>query len=107
MLAYVCIDFGFWNKIFGIEGQADRVWRAGAEAMLAATLLVFLFAYLNLSRWHVRASHIAAGWLIFLVALIGLAIYDPAVAAGVARISLATDRRASASCSSSICDAWL
>jgi diguanylate cyclase (GGDEF)-like protein/PAS domain S-box-containing protein len=90
VLAYVCIDFGFWNKIFGVEGQADRIWRASAEAVLAATLLVFLFAYLNLSRWHVRASHIAAGWLIFLVALIGLSIYDPAVAAGVARISLAT-----------------
>jgi len=42
------------------------------------------------SRWHVRASHVAAGWLAFLVALVGLAIYDPAVAAGVARISLAT-----------------
>jgi diguanylate cyclase (GGDEF)-like protein/PAS domain S-box-containing protein len=90
VLAYVCIDFGFWNKIFGVEGQADRVWRASAEAILAATLLVFLFAYLNLSRWHVRASHIAVGWLAFLVALVGLAIYDPAVAAGVARISLAT-----------------
>jgi len=90
VLAYVCIDFGFWNKIFGVEGQADRVWRASAEAVLAATLLVFLFAYLNLSRWHVRASHIAVGWLAFLVALVGLAIYDPAVAAGVARISLAT-----------------
>ncbi|GAC1330148.1 MAG: EAL domain-containing protein [Beijerinckiaceae bacterium] len=90
VLAYVCIDFGFWNKLFGIEGQADRVWRASAEAVLAATLLVFLFAYLNLSRWHVRASHIAAGWLFFLVALIGLAIYDASVAAGVARISLAT-----------------
>src|SRR4051794_20604466 len=90
VLAYVCIDFGFWNKIFGVEGQADRIWRASAEAVLAATLLVFLFAYLNLSRWHVRASHIAVGWLAFLVALVGLAIYDPAVAAGVARISLAT-----------------
>ena len=90
VLAYVCIDFGFWNKIFGVEGQADRIWRASAEAVLAATLLGFLFAYLNFSRWHVRASHVAAGWLAFLVALVGLAIYDPAVAAGVARISLAT-----------------
>ncbi len=90
VLAYVCIDFGFWGKIFGTEGQSDRIWRAGAEAVLAATLLVFLFAYLNLSRWHVRASHIAAAWLIFLAALVGLAVYDAPVAAGVARISLAT-----------------
>ncbi|MGD0632671.1 MAG: EAL domain-containing protein [Beijerinckiaceae bacterium] len=90
VLAYVCIDFGFWGKIFGTEGQSDRVWRAGAEVVLSATLLVFLFAYLNLSRWHVRASRVAAAWLIFLVALIAFAVYDAPVAAGVARISLAT-----------------
>lgn len=89
VLAYVCIDFGFWNKLFGVEGEADRVWRAGAEAILAATLLVFLFAYLNLNRWHVRASHVAAVWLAFLVALVALAVFDAPVAAGVARISLA------------------
>jgi diguanylate cyclase (GGDEF)-like protein/PAS domain S-box-containing protein len=90
VLAYVCIDFGFWGKIFGTEGQSDRVWRACTETTLAATLLVFLFAYLKLNRWHVRASHVAAAWLIFLAALVGLAIYDAPVAAGVARISLAT-----------------
>jgi diguanylate cyclase (GGDEF)-like protein/PAS domain S-box-containing protein len=90
VLAYVCIDFGFWGKIFGTEGQSDRIWRAGAETILAATLLVFLFAYLNLNRWHVRASHVAGIWLLFLAALVGLAIYDAPVAAGVARISLAT-----------------
>jgi diguanylate cyclase (GGDEF)-like protein/PAS domain S-box-containing protein len=90
VLAYVCIDFGFWNKIFDMGPDADRIWRAGAETILAATLLVFLFAYLNLSRWHVRASHVAAVWLVFLACLIGLAVYDAPVAAGVARISLAT-----------------
>ena len=90
VLAYVCIDFGFWSRIFGTEGQADRVWRAGIETVLSATLVVFLFAYLNLNRWHVRASHVAAVWLVFLAALVGLAVYDAPVAAGVARISLAT-----------------
>ena len=90
VLAYVCIDFGFWNKLFGVTGSADRIWRAGAESVLAATLLVFLFAYLNLSRWHVRASHVALVWLLFLAALVGLAVYDAPVAAGIARISLAT-----------------
>ncbi len=47
---------------------------SGARApkpSLAATLLIFLFAYLNLNRWHVRASHVAIGWLVFLVALVG------------------------------------
>ncbi|WP_395665211.1 EAL domain-containing protein [Methylocella sp.] len=90
VLVYVCIDFGFWTRIFGSEGQSDRIWRAGTESILAATLLVFLFAYLNLNRWHVRASHVAAIWLLFLGALVGLAVYDAPVAAGVARISIAT-----------------
>ena len=90
VLAYVCIDFGFWDKIFGSGADADRIWRAGAETVLSATLLVFLFAYLNLNRWHVRAWHVAALWLLILLDLIGLAVFDAPVAAGVARISLAT-----------------
>jgi len=90
VLAYVSIDFGFWSKIFGTEANADRIWRAGAETVLAATLVVFLFAYLNLSRWHVRASQLAGVWIVFLLALAGLAVYDAPVASGVARISLAT-----------------
>ncbi len=90
VLAYVCVDFGFWEKIFGTGPEADRIWRAGSETVLSATLVVFLFAYLNLSRWHVRAWHVAAVWLFILASLIGLALFDAPVAAGVARISLAT-----------------
>jgi diguanylate cyclase (GGDEF)-like protein/PAS domain S-box-containing protein len=89
VLAYICIDFGFWQKIVTTTPVGERVYRACAEAVLAATLLVFLFAYLNLNRWHVRYSHVTAGWLLFLGALIGLAVFDPVVAAGVARISVA------------------
>jgi diguanylate cyclase (GGDEF)-like protein/PAS domain S-box-containing protein len=89
VLAYIGTDFGFWGKVFNLSIDAERVWRASGEAILAATLLVFLFAYLNLNRWHVRYAHITAGWLIFLGALVGLALFDPPVASGIARISLA------------------
>ena len=89
VLVYIGVDFGFWGKVFDMSAGAERVWRASGEAMLAATLLVFLFAYLNLSRWHVRYSHITMGWLVFLGALVALALFDPAVASGIARISLA------------------
>ena len=58
------------------------------EAILAATLLVFLFAYLNLNRWHVRYAHITIAWLAFLAALVALALYEPPVASGIARVSL-------------------
>jgi diguanylate cyclase (GGDEF)-like protein/PAS domain S-box-containing protein len=89
VLTYIGIDFGFWGKVFDLSSGAERVWRAAGEAILAATLLVFLFAYLNLNRWHVRYAHITAGWLMFLGALVALALYDPAAASGIARISLA------------------
>jgi diguanylate cyclase (GGDEF)-like protein/PAS domain S-box-containing protein len=89
VLAYACIDFGFFQRIFPVPEAAERVYRAGAEAVLAATLLVFLFAYLNLNRWHVRYSHVTMFWLVCLTALVGLAVIDPAIASGVARISIA------------------
>ncbi|MEZ0213791.1 MAG: EAL domain-containing protein [Xanthobacteraceae bacterium] len=88
VLGYIGLDFGFWTKVFGISAQAQQFWRASGEAMLAATLLVFLFAYLNLTRWHVRYAHVAAVWVAFLGALVGLALLDPSAAAGIARVSL-------------------
>ena len=88
VLIYIGIDFGFWAKVFEVSTSAERVWRASGEAILAATLLVFLFAYLNLNRWHVRYAHITAGWLAFLGALVAVALFSPEVASGIARISL-------------------
>ncbi|HXW40004.1 MAG TPA: EAL domain-containing protein [Xanthobacteraceae bacterium] len=88
VLVYIGIDFGFWPKVFDLSSAAERIWRAAGEAILAATLLVFLFAYLNLNRWHVRYAHITVGWLAFLGALVAVALFSPAVASGIARISL-------------------
>jgi len=88
VLGYIGIDFNFWAKVFSLSPAAEQFWRASGEAILAATLVVFLFAYLNLSRWHVRYAQLAAGWLIFLSALVALALFDPAIAAGIARLSL-------------------
>ncbi len=64
VLAYIGLDFGFFQRIFPLSPNAERIYRAGAETVLAATLLVFLFAYLNLARWHVRYGHITVVWLI-------------------------------------------
>jgi diguanylate cyclase (GGDEF)-like protein/PAS domain S-box-containing protein len=90
VFAYVCIDFGFWRKMFGLEDSSERIWRAGVEATIAATLIVFLFAYLNLRRWHVRYMHFALAWLVLMAAVVGLSVFNAPVAAGVARISIAT-----------------
>ncbi len=89
VLVYIGIDFGFWGKVFDMSAGAERVWRACGEAILSATLLVFLFAYLNLSRWHVRYAHITFAWLAALACLIAVAVFDPAIASGIARMSLA------------------
>jgi diguanylate cyclase (GGDEF)-like protein/PAS domain S-box-containing protein len=88
VLVYIGIDFGFWGKVFDMSAGAERVWRASGEAILAATLLVFLFAYLNLSRWHVRYAHITLGWLAVLACLVAVAVFDPSIASGIARLSL-------------------
>src|SRR5215472_9633263 len=88
VLVYIGIDFGFWGKVFDMSSGAERIWRASGEAILAGTLLVFLFAYLNLNRWHVRYAHITVGWLAFLGALVAVALFSPAVASGIARMSL-------------------
>ncbi len=89
VLVYIGVDFGFWGKVFDMSAGAERIWRACGEAILAATLLVFLFAYLNLGRWHVRYAHITIAWLGVLVALVALALFTPQIAAGIARFSLA------------------
>ena len=68
VLVYIGIDFGFWGKVFDMSSGVEQIWRAAGEAVLAGTLLVFLFAYLNLNRWHVRYVHIALGWLAVLAA---------------------------------------
>lgn len=88
VLVYIGIDFGFWGKVFDMSAGAEQIWRASGEAVLAGTLLVFLFAYLNLNRWHVRYSHITIGWLAILGLLIALALIDPSIASGIARLSL-------------------
>ncbi len=87
VLIYLCIDFGFWNRAIRIAPGEDQVWRAGAEVFLAATLLVFAYTYLHLGRWHVRYSQVIIAWLTGLLILFGVSIFEPGIAAGVARMS--------------------
>ncbi|RUM97287.1 EAL domain-containing protein [Pseudaminobacter arsenicus] len=89
VLAYISVDFGFLNKVIAISPGSEQIWRASTEIGLAATLVVFLFAYLNLNRWHGHFSYGAFVWICGLVLIAGVAIIDPAVAAGIARLSFA------------------
>ena len=103
VLVYIGIDFGFWGKVFALSPNSEQIWRASGEAILAATLVVFLFAYLNLNRWHVRYAHITLAWLAFLAALVALALYRAADRVGHRARLAASPSRCSASGSWSIC----
>lgn len=89
VLAYAAIDFGFANQLRLISPEDLPIWRALSEAAIVATLALFLFTYLSLNRWnnHLRWGSIV--WVAAMVLLSGLVVYDPAVAAGVARIAMA------------------
>ncbi|MFP3340835.1 hypothetical protein R0J91_22865, partial [Micrococcus sp. SIMBA_131] len=76
------IDFGFLSKAIEITPGNEQIWRAGTEVGLAATLVVFLFASLNLNRWHDHFSDGVLAWIMGLGIIAGFAIIDPAVAAG-------------------------
>ncbi len=89
VLAYICVDFGFVNEVIDIAPGNQQIWRAGTEVALAATFVVFLFAYLNLNRWHGHFSYGALLWIAGLLLIAGVAVIDPAVAAGTARVSFA------------------
>ena len=90
VLAYICIDFGFLNKVVEISPGSEQIWRAGTEISLAATFVVFLFTYLNLNRWHGHFSYGALVWIAGLILIAGVAVVDPSVAAGIARLSFAS-----------------
>lgn len=89
VLAYVSVDFGFLSKLISVTPGDERIWRASTEVFLATGLVVFLFAYLNLNRWHSNLSYVTFAWILGLGGLFAVAVYDPAVAAGIARISFA------------------
>jgi len=87
VLAYVCVDFGFWDRVVSINTSSLPLWRAGTEVFLAAALVIFLYAYLNLNRWHTQFSSVAIGWLLSLIVLLGVAVVLPDIASGIARVS--------------------
>ncbi len=89
VLAYVCVDFGFITKIVSLAPGDLNNWRAGTEVFLAASLIVFLYAYLHLNRWNNRYNYLVMAWLLGLVVLFGVAVFAPSKAAGIARISFA------------------
>lgn len=88
VLAYLAIEFGFWNQIFNLQPSDEIISRAIAEVVLAATLLLLLYAYLSLGRLHLAFLGIGFAWAALFTVLIILAVYEPQYAAGIARLGL-------------------
>jgi diguanylate cyclase (GGDEF)-like protein len=86
-LAYFCVDFGFWNKLFPVGPDRTALYRAAAEAGLAASLVLFLYAFLRIGLWHVWIRTLFWCWIAAQFALIFVAIVDPGFASGLARVS--------------------
>ena len=88
-LSYLCVDFGFWDNLFQLPSEDNGTYRAAAEAFLAASLVIFLYTFLNLRLWH---SWISLGFLAWIAAQLGLiffALIDAQLTAGFARLSFA------------------
>src|SRR5512144_1835866 len=62
-LIYFCVDFGFWNKLFPVGPDHTALYRAAAEAGLAASLVLFLYTFLRIGLWHVWIRTVFWAWI--------------------------------------------
>ncbi len=97
VLAYLCVDFGFWHKLFSVRPEENAVYRAAGEAGMSASLLVFSYTFLRIGRWHGFIRMLAGLAILSQLALVALAFLDPRLAATFARVSLAAVLALSAS----------
>ncbi|MEJ2227551.1 MAG: PAS domain-containing protein [Alphaproteobacteria bacterium] len=87
VVAYLCVDFGFWHKLFQLNPENNAVYRAATEAAVAAGALIFLFVFLRLRHWYKSLTWGFVGWIVMQVSLIGVALLYPQEASGLARLS--------------------
>ena len=88
VLGYLCIDFGFWDQVFHGDTSTEPLYRAGSEALLCATLVFFLYGYLNLNRWHQVFNVTTLILGLAMIALFVVSLLQPTVAATGARFML-------------------
>ncbi len=89
VLGYIAVEFELIHRVVVIGEIGEPFYRALSEALIATALLIFLFAYLNLGRWHIRFVHVSALAGLAMAGLLLLTVVDPQVASGIARLSLA------------------
>ena len=87
VLAYLCVEFGFWNKLFTLKADDNAVYRAACEAAIAASLVIFLFAYLRASQWHGFLKALFGLWILAQCGLVVGTVLEPRLMATAARLS--------------------
>ena len=87
VLNYLCVDFGFFHKLFNLRPEDNAVYRAAAEAAMASTLVMFLSTFLRLGLWHGIVRMMIGVWMVAQLTLIAVAVIDPRLAATFARLS--------------------
>ncbi|MEL7048422.1 MAG: EAL domain-containing protein, partial [Pseudomonadota bacterium] len=87
VLAYLCIDFGFFHKLFNLKPEDNAVYRAAAESAMAASLVIFLHTFLRLGYANGIARMLLTVWMLAQLALVAVAVVDPRLASTFARLS--------------------
>jgi len=88
-LAYLCVEFGFWHKLFNLDVSQNATYRAASEAAFATALVAFLYVFLSLRLWHGWVRLFFLGWILVQGALVALAFFNAPLAASMARLSFA------------------
>ena len=88
MLGLLCVDFGFWHKLFQMRPEDNAQYRAAGEAAVAASLVIFLFTFLRVNLWHGFARVLFLAWIVGQLSIVALAVLDPRLAATIARLSI-------------------
>ncbi len=89
VLAYLCVDFGLWHKLFQLPADGNSLYRSATEAAMAASLLIFLYIFLRLTGSNGIARMLLSVWMIAQLSLIAVAIIDARLASTFARASFA------------------
>jgi len=87
VLGYLCVDFGFWHKMFQLSAADNAIYRAAMEAAIAASVVIFLYVFLQLRRWHPALTVVFGVWVLGQLGLVAFSLIDAQLAAGLARLS--------------------
>ncbi|MBS0233368.1 MAG: EAL domain-containing protein [Proteobacteria bacterium] len=87
VLTYLCVDFGFFHKLFNLRPEDNAVYRAAGEAAMAASFVIFLSTFLRLGLWHGIVRMMIGVWIVAQLTLIAVAVIDPRLAATFTRLS--------------------